>query len=374
MPASSFLAIGWARTFPHSMKPLAERDARSGQSACAVSRVPRGDDMTNLLDLPRQAYLDLRSRLRNHPLVGTLRNVVPERLALSSPAPQDTTLADPERVECYRQAIARYVHPGHTVLDVETGAGLRAFLAASRQPRKLYAVDGSRNLDTAQWVARRNGLTDIAFVRETPERFTPPERVDVLLHELMGEALFEAGLVSRVLALRERLLKPHGRILPNRFEVYIEPVQLRDEAHLPFIWSQRLPSVDYSCLQALREAMSPAYFTRRIRAYEVRHLLCAPEPAFAFDLETMKAGALPRRVRSTRPVVEEGRLDGFCVYYKAAFDAELSFSVSPLRWQNPASMLLLRVDSREFERFQPLCLDLELPELADVGTWRWRFE
>jgi protein arginine N-methyltransferase 1 len=151
-------------------------------------------------------------------------------------------------------------------------------------------------------------------------------------------------------------------------------VQLRDEAHLPFIWSQRLPSVDYSCLQALREAMSPAYFTRRIRSYEVEHLLCEPEPAFAFDLETMKAGALPQRLQTTRPVVEGGRLDGFCVFYKAAFDAELSFSVSPLRGQNPASMLLLRVDSREFDRFQPLCLDLELPNLTDVGTWRWRFE
>jgi protein arginine N-methyltransferase 1 len=330
--------------------------------------------MPNLLNLPRQAYLDLRSRLRNHPLAGTLRNVVPERLALSSPVPQDSTLADPERVECYRQAIERYVRPESVVVDVETGTGMRAFLAAGRHPRKLYAVDASRNLDTAQWVARRNGLTDIEFVRGAPEDFTPAERVDVLLHELMGEALFEAGLVPRLLALRERLLKPNGRILPNRFEVFIEPVQLRDEAYLPFIWSQRLPSVDYSCLQSLREAMSPAYFTRSIRSYEVEHLLCEPEPAFAFDLETMKAGTLPQRIQYTRPVVEEGRLDGFCVFYKAAFDAELSFSATPLRGQNPMGMMLLRVDSREFERFQPLCLDLELPDVADVATWRWRFE
>ncbi|XXF79203.1 class I SAM-dependent methyltransferase [Myxococcaceae bacterium GXIMD 01537] len=331
--------------------------------------------MPNLLALPRQALLDIRSRLRNHPLMATMRNVVPDSRELSSPAPSDLALSDPERVNAYRQAVERYVHPGQVVMDVETGTGLRAFLAAGRRPRTLYAVDASRNLDTAQWVARRNGLADIIeFIREPAQRFQPPERVDVLLHELMGEALFEARLVPRLLDLRERLLKPNGRILPNRFEVFIEPVQLRDEACVPFIWSQRFPSVDYSCLQSLREAMSPLYFTRRIRSYEVEHLLCEPEPAFAFDLETMKAGSLPQRVQYTRPVVEEGRLDGFCVFYKAAFDAELSFSVSPLRWQNPVPMLLLRVDSREFDRFQSLNLELELPDLSDVASWRWRFE
>jgi protein arginine N-methyltransferase 1 len=331
--------------------------------------------MPNLLDLPRQALMDLRSRLSQMPLVSQLplRNVVPDSLALSSPAPQDHTLADPERVEAWQRAVERYVRPGLSVMDACTGTGLRTFLAASRHPRKLYAVDGSRQLDTAQWVARRNGLEHIDFVRAHPWQYHPPEKVDVLLHELLGEALFDAGLVPRMLDLRSRMLKPGGRILPNRFEVFVEPVQLRDEACIPFIWSQRFPSVDYSCLQTLREAMNPSYFTRVIRSYEVDHLLCVPEPAFAFDLETMAADGLPHRVRYSRPVTEEGRVDGFCLFYKVAFDAELSFTVSPQRAQNHAGMMLLRVDSREFERFDTLSFELEMGDPGDVRTWRWQF-
>jgi protein arginine N-methyltransferase 1 len=331
--------------------------------------------MTNLLDLPRQALLDLRSRLSHLPLMSQLQrmNAVPDSLTLSSPSPQDTTLADPARVEAWRRAIERYVHPSHVVVDVCTGTGLRTFLAASRHPRRLYAVDESRLLDTTRWVARRNGLAHIDFVREPPRRFQPQEKADVLLHELLGDALFDAGLVPRMLDLRTRLLKPGGRILPNRFEVFVEPVQLRDEACIPFIWSQRFPSVDYSCLQALREAMSPSYFTRVVRSYEVDHLLCDPEPAFAFDLETMVASGLPDRVRYSRPVSEAGRVDGFCLFYRAAFDAELDFTVSPLRGQNPAGMVLLRVDAREFERFDTLSFELELPDPSDVRTWRWQF-
>lgn len=332
--------------------------------------------MLNLLDMPRQALFDLQARLRNHPIVNTLRQVLPDSLTLSNPAPHDPALADPERVEAYRKAIGRYVRPGQVVLDVGTGTGLRTLLAAHRGPRKLYAVDPSRHLDTARWVARRHGLSDsIDFVREDSRRFTPPERkVDVLLHEQMGPALFETGLVSRLVGLRERLLRPGGLILPHRFEVFIEPIQLRDEAQLPFIWSQRLPSVDFSCLQTLRDAMSPAYFTRTIRAYEVSHLLCEPEPLFTFDLETVKAGELPRSLHATRTVRREGRLDGFCVYYRAIFDADISFTMSPERGQNPSPLMLLRVDSRAFSRNQPLRMELELPDLEDVTSWRWRFE
>ncbi|RKH05874.1 class I SAM-dependent methyltransferase [Corallococcus praedator] len=330
--------------------------------------------MPNLLDLPRQALMDLRSRISHLPLISQLnRRRAPDSLMLSSPSPQDSVLADTQRVETWRRAVERYVRPNHVVVDVKAGTGLRTFLAAHQHPRRLYAVDDSRMLDTAQWVARRNGLERIDFVREPTGHFQPPEKVDVLLHDLLGDALFDAGLVPRMLDLRSRLLKRGGRILPNRFEVFVEPVQLRDEACVPFIWTQQLPNVDFRCLQSLREAMSPSYFTRLVRSYEVDHLLCEPEAAFSFDLETMRADGLPSRVHIRRPVEEDGRVDGFCLFYKVAFDSELDFTVSPLRERNATAMTLLRVEPREFSRYETLDFQLQLPDPADPRTWRWQF-
>jgi protein arginine N-methyltransferase 1 len=330
--------------------------------------------MANLRNLPRQAWGDLQSRMRHLPLVGTLRNLLVDAPELTSPVPRDSGLVDAERVEAYRRAIERYVKPGQVVVDVGTGNGPRAFLAAARGPRKLYAVDASRNLDMARWVARRNGLSDISFVRSDSARFRPSEKVDVLLHEQMGDALFDAGLVPRLLDVRDRVLARGGRILPNRFEVFLEPVQLREEARLPFLWSQRLPNVDYGCLQVLRDTLHPAYFTRFIRPQDVERRLCDPEPAFAFDLETLRAGSLPKRLRLERPVVREGRMDGLGLFYRSSFDSELSFDTFPERPLACAPVLLLRVDPREFARYETVRLELSLPELSDVTTWRWRFE
>jgi type I protein arginine methyltransferase len=331
--------------------------------------------MANLRNLPLQAWGGLQSRLRHLPLVGTLSNrLLGGGQELASPVPRDSGLGDAERVEAYQRAIERHVRPGQVVVDVGTGTGLRALLAARRAPGKLYAVDASRNLDTARWVAQRNGYSDIEFVRMDSTRFRPSGKVDVLLHEQVGDALFDAGLVPRLLDLRERVLARGGRILPNQFEVFFEPVQLREEARLPFIWDQRLPEVDFSCLRALRDALDPAYFSRLIQPRDVERLLCDPEPAFAFDLETLRAGALPRRVRSARPVVREGRMDGLCLFYRARFDSELSFDTFPLRQRACAPVLLLRMEPRDFARYETLRLELSLPDPADVTTWRWSLE
>jgi type I protein arginine methyltransferase len=327
--------------------------------------------MMNLMGLRRQAWGDVQAKLRHLPRINPLRNLLAEVPELASPVPRDTPMVDAGRVDMFRRAIERYVGPEQTVVDVCTGNGLRAILAARCQPEKLYAVDASRNLDTAQWVACRNGFTDIEFVRADISRFQPAEKVDVLLHEQVGDGLFDAGLIPKLLDARDRLLAPGGRILPHRFDVFFEPVQLREEARLPFIWDQRLPNVDFSCLQILRDTLDPAYFTRIIRPQDVERSLCEATPAFTLDLETLRAGSLPKRLELERPVVCSGRMDGLCLFYRAHFDDTLAYDTMPGRPGACAPVMLLRTDSRDFARYETIRLELSLPELADITTWRW---
>ncbi len=47
-----------------------------------------------------------------------------------------------------------------------------------------------------------------------------PERADVLLSDQIGQFGFEAGLVQTVADVRTRLLKPGGRIVPERVTLF----------------------------------------------------------------------------------------------------------------------------------------------------------
>ena len=104
--------------------------------------------MMSLKSLPGQAWGDLQFKLRH---LSWRRQSRPGRMepprsaTLASPVPPDAGV-DVERAEVYHRAIERYVCPGQVVMDLGTGNGLRAILAARRGPGKLYAVDSVRHL------------------------------------------------------------------------------------------------------------------------------------------------------------------------------------------------------------------------------------
>ena len=120
-------------------------------------------------------------------------------------------LSDSVRVDAYHRAIARHVEPGDVVLDLGTGSGLLAFMASHAGARKVYAIEHSDFIDVAREIARHNGFTNIEFIQTNSREFRPPEPVDVLLHEQMGDELFNENLLENVLDLRDRSLRPPAR-------------------------------------------------------------------------------------------------------------------------------------------------------------------
>ena len=163
---------------------------------------------------------------------------------------QERMLADKPRMAFYHAAIARHVQPGDRVIDLGTGTGILAAFAARRGAAKVYAIDHSAILKHARTLAAHNRVRNIDFIATHSQDFRLDERVDVIVHEQMGDWLFDEAMVANITDLRDRLLKPGGRILPSRFEFYCEPVKLRDRSQVPFIWELEVHGYDYSCLEA----------------------------------------------------------------------------------------------------------------------------
>ena len=79
-----------------------------------------------------------------------------------------------------------------------------------------------------------NSIENVVFHRVHSSDFELPERADVILHEQIGEALFDERVVENVAELRDRILKPGGRIFPAHLRLFIEPVEVHADTRAPF--------------------------------------------------------------------------------------------------------------------------------------------
>lgn len=279
-------------------------------------------------------------------------------------------LADPVRLAAYHAAIQRYVTSQDYVVDVGTGTGILAFFAAAKKPRKVYAIDHSKKmLDYARAAAEANGIADLTFVASASHRFCPAEPIDVIVQEQVGIGLFDEGMVEAILDLRDRCLKPGGRILPAKFEFYLEPVQLVERERIPLIQEQQIHGLKFP-----PPPMAPdsAYHFREIVPRDVEFLLCDPEPVFTFDLCTLTVGQIPKRVSVRKPVRRRGEVNGICMYFKAIFDDEISFCTGPDAVKTHWPMFLYRTPARLYDIGEIFQMQVELPELSEHLCWSWR--
>ena len=244
---------------------------------------------------------------------------------------QEKMVADKPRMDFYHAAVARHIQPGDRVVDLGTGTGILAAFAARRGAAQVYALDHSAIIQHARTLAEANRIENVDFVAIHSTDFTLPEPVDVILHEQMGDWLFDEEMIVNVSDLRDRLLKPGGSILPARFELYCEPVKLRDERHVPFLWELRVHGFDYSSMERHRPQEPGYYHVRGGDLGAVDYFLGETGARARASTCTRSAKrSLPAEIRFTRTVLRAGRLDGLAVYFRALVDDDLSLSSSPV--------------------------------------------
>ena len=112
------------------------------------------------------------------------------------------------------------------VIDLGTGSGILAILAA-KQGARVTAVDVNQDsLTYAREAARQNGVADrIEFVHSHFADFTIGRRADVVICEMLSSMMLIEQQVSASSYAVENLLKPSGHIIPEEVSIFVVPVQ-----------------------------------------------------------------------------------------------------------------------------------------------------
>ncbi|MCE2509392.1 MAG: tetratricopeptide repeat protein [Alphaproteobacteria bacterium] len=234
---------------------------------------------------------------------------------------------DRARNEAYDQAIREAVSKDQTVLDIGTGAGLLAMMAARASAGHVYACETVAPIaGMAQRIVEQNGLAEKITVLPKHSYGLKigedlPEPADVMVTELLNAGFLGEGILQVIQHARASLLKPDAAIIPRGGTVYaalIESERLVEE--------DRVAEAAGFDVTPFNEFASVEYLTKRLNAYPHQFLSESVE-VFSFDF----TGPAPRPESKEMPLAAtaNGTCHAVLLWFRLDLTDKISIETKP---------------------------------------------
>ena len=134
-------------------------------------------------------------------------------------------LIDHDRTEAFAKVIAGTVKPGDIVVDLGTGTGVLAMMAARAGAAKVYAIElDPYNIATLSRVFRENGFSDRIVLLEGDARSLDlPQKINVVIAEMIATGLIEEMQVPAMNNIL-RFTDENTKIILQNYKTYIDLV------------------------------------------------------------------------------------------------------------------------------------------------------
>lgn len=125
-------------------------------------------------------------------------------------------VADSVRMNAYEAALRAVVTPESIVLDIGTGLGVTAIIAARLGARHVIAIEPDDVVEVARVIAFRNGVGDrIEFLKGLSTALELPVTADVIVSDLRGVLPLFGSHIESIIDARNRLLTSGGVLIPK---------------------------------------------------------------------------------------------------------------------------------------------------------------
>ncbi|MET9674021.1 50S ribosomal protein L11 methyltransferase [Streptomyces sp. NPDC006482] len=233
---------------------------------------------------------------------------------------------DVERNQAYAKAIQQVVGEGQLVLDIGTGGGLLALLAARSGAERVVTVEAVDVVAaTAREIVGKNGYADVVnvvsgFSTDLRVGVNLPRRADVLVTEIFDCALLGEFAVPALKHARRELLTPDAVVLPRSgrlFAQFVESPELHSLNHVG-----EVEGFDFSPFASLT---SLEYFSTTLTNYRHRPLT-DPVEVFRFDFaEDIEPAAQQFEITP----VESGAAHAVVMWFELDLAEGITLSNSP---------------------------------------------
>ena len=244
-------------------------------------------------------------------------------------------LNDEYRNSTIELAIKEAVFPGCKVLDIGTGTGLLAMMAARAGAGKVFACETVRPLaQIAKTIIAENGLKEKIIVFQTNSQNLTigkelPSRVDVILAEIVDTGLLGENIITTMSDACDRLLKNEGKIIPLGATVYAVPIE-----SLEISQERQVNMAAGFNIRQFNQLIPEIYLQTRLKNYKWHPL---SDPLKIFDFDFTKPFPETQEIKLTLVPTKEGIAHAIAFWFELKLNPKISLSTSPFKknthWQ-----------------------------------------
>jgi predicted RNA methylase len=234
---------------------------------------------------------------------------------------------DTYRNDCYEKALRKAVKPESVVLDIGSGSGLLALMAARAGAKQVYTCEKVKVVaNMARHIVEANGYSEqiITFNKLSNDLQVGAdlsEPADILVSEIFDVGLLAEYAVASIRHAREHLLKPNAQILPKSATVYAVLVDSIQVFHQDRVNS--VSGFDLSLFNTFSKKTD--YLQLYLRNFEYTSL-CQPFEVFEFDF--CGTNIEPESRQISVPITKSGNCHAIAFWFRLWLDDEIYLDTS----------------------------------------------
>lgn len=263
---------------------------------------------------------------------------------------------DHPRNAFYKECLRRAIVPGESVvLEIGTGSGLLAMVAARLGARRVVAIEASASLaELARRNLAANGLSQKVSILAKMSTDVSREEVveaaggglpDVVVSELFGTLLLGESALEYLRDARERLLAAGARVVPPRGVQYACVVECPDVAAITKARSwDGFSLAEVDLLQDTASVVFTKQYGFRFSSAPSKRL-APPVPVFEVDFSNDEPGFAGTSTKTVELVAgETGVAHCVLVFWDVTIGVPKLDGAPPPAWQLPDQPLVMSTD------------------------------
>ena len=280
------------------------------------------------LKRPSAAVASLRRAIELEPGNLMRRRNLHEVVAKLVPEWHMPMMNDADRNQAYQAAIDKAVKPGMEVLEIGTGSGLLAMMAARAGAARVTTCERVEVIaDLAREIVAANGLAErITVIAEDSRDLVVgrdlPAKADLLISEIVSGELIGEHMVATLSHAHQELLKPGADAIPERAAVWAMLIGGAGFAHNFRV--EEVAGFDLSAFNALRRSV----VRLRIAPGDCDYL---STPRRVLALEAPYGGPAARQFTVDFPVTSPGRCTGVAQWISLDLAGGVTYDNDPRR-------------------------------------------